>query len=270
MANPATSGQAFRLTIEYDGSKYSGWAEQNNAKAILNEIRSAAEDVLRQGVELMGAGRTDAGVHARGQVAHLRFGGRRVYAAADLMRELNQKLPADIVILSAEPATMQFHARHDAIARKYTYQISTRKSAFAKKYVWWIKEPLDVMAMREAAALLEGRHDFRAFQAKDAARPNESSIVVVASALMEETEGGLLLFHIEASHFIWRMVRRLTGALVKVGLGEISVADFASLLENRGGPQLDVAAWTAPASGLFLEWVRYPEPAVTGLKRPAR
>jgi tRNA pseudouridine38-40 synthase len=270
VATKTEAGQAFRLTIEYDGSKYSGWAEQNNAKAILNEIRGAAEEVLRQPVELMGAGRTDAGVHARGQVAHLRFGGRRVYAGAELLRELNHKLPADIVILAAEPTTMQFHARHDAIARKYTYQISLRKSAFAKKYVWWIKEPLDKMAMREAAALLAGRHDFRAFQAKDTARPNESSIVVVHEATLEETEGGLLLFHIEASHFVWRMVRRLTGALVKVGLGEIQVTDFAALLENRQAAHLDVAAWTAPASGLFLEWVRYPQAPVTGLKRSPR
>ncbi|MGC4055629.1 MAG: hypothetical protein QM757_42945 [Paludibaculum sp.] len=111
--------------------------------------------------------------------------------------------------------------------------------------------------MKAAAAAIPGRHDFERFRAKDPSKPGESTIVVVESASIEEQDD-LILFHIEASHFLWRMVRRLAGTLVKVGKGEVTVAQFQDLIEARG-PQLDVAAWTAPASGLFLEKIRYPQ-----------
>ena len=249
--------KTWKLTLEYDGTRYSGWAEQTNAaRTVMGELRKAAEEFFAGPVELMGAGRTDAGVHAAAQVAHLRAEPRRAVAPALLLRALNEALPADIAVLEVEDATPKFHARHDAIARSYVYQISRRKSAFSKKFVWWVKEPLDAARMSAAAALIVGRHDFVRFAAKDPSRPNESTLVVVAGALVEEQDD-LILFHIEASHFIWRMVRRLAGALVKVGLGELSVADFAELLAGRG-KQFDVAAWTAPASGLFLEKVTYP------------
>ena len=250
--------KTWKLTLEYDGTRYSGWAEQTNApRTVMGELRKAAEDFFSGPVELMGAGRTDAGVHAAAQVAHLRATPRRPVAPALLVRALNEALPADIAVLEAEEAPARFHARHDAIGRSYVYQISRRKSAFSKKFVWWVKEPLDLEAMQQAAALIPGRHDFVRFGAKDPARPKEPTVVVVSSASVE-LQDDLVLFHIEASHFIWRMVRRLAGVLVKVGLGELSVADFAELIEARGH-KLDVAAWTAPASGLFLEKVSYPQ-----------
>jgi tRNA pseudouridine38-40 synthase len=136
------------------------------------------------------------------------------------------------------------------------YQISTRRTAFFKKYVWWVKEPLDSAAMARAARLLIGRHNFRAFRAEDPSRPDESPIVVVEDALIE-MEGDLIVFRITASHFVWRMVRRIVGVLVRLGRGEITEGDFAGLLEGQTNPALDVAAWTAPASGLFLERVIY-------------
>jgi tRNA pseudouridine38-40 synthase len=151
-----------------------------------------------------------------------------------------------------------FHARHDAVSRSYIYQISTRKQAFTKKTVWWVKQPLDVNAMSRAAALLAGRHDFICFRAADASRPDESTVVVVESAMIE-AEDGIIQFRIEASHFLWRMVRRIVGCLVKVGMGELQEKDFQRLIEGHPNPTLDVAAWTAPASGLFLEAVRYKE-----------
>jgi tRNA pseudouridine38-40 synthase len=245
-----------KLTIEYDGSKYSGWAEQQNARSVMGVLREALSYSLRGELELMGAGRTDAGVHARGQVAHVKFRAKVVPPLERMLREWNQKLPADVVVLSVERAAAQFHARHDAVARRYVYQISRRKTAFDKKYVWWIKEPLDVAAMREAAALIVGRHDFRCFQAVEAGRKKEGSVVVVERAEVRE-EGDRVLFEIEASHFVWRMVRRLTGALVKVGLGELALGEFAGLLEGKEAEGFDVAANTAPAAGLFLAGVRY-------------
>jgi tRNA pseudouridine38-40 synthase len=243
------------LFLEYDGTRYGGWQEQKNARTVMGELREAAEGFFGRRVEIGGAGRTDAGVHATGQVAHLRAEPRGRPAVEQILRALNEALPADIAVKEVREAPARFHARHDAIARRYLYRITRRKTAFDKKFVWWVKEPLDVIAMTQAAALLEGRHDFARFRAQDPAKPDEPSVVVVAEAKVEQ-DGHFLLLHFEASHFLWRMVRRLTGALVKVGKGELTVADFKALVDG-GRPDLDVAAWTAPAAGLFLEAVRY-------------
>lgn len=248
--------RCFRLDIEYDGSKYSGWAEQRNARTVMGDLRTAIESVLQTRIELAGAGRTDAGVHARGQVAHCKFFSRGAARPHDLLSPINQKLPAEIAIRSISAAPLAFHARHDAIEREYVYQIARRKLAFEKKYVWWVKEQLDVPLMQTVAARFVGRHDFRCFQAQDPARPEESSIVVVHRSEVTETADHIL-FRIAASHFLWRMVRRLTGVLVRLGSHEITPADVDSLLSAKKNPQLDVAAWTAPAAGLFFENVRY-------------
>jgi tRNA pseudouridine38-40 synthase len=246
----------YKLVLEYDGSRYSGWQEQKNAKTVMGELRKAAESVFHGDVELHGAGRTDAGVHALGQVAHLKVARQVKESPALLLRRLNDLLPADIVVLQLELAPRNFHARHDAVSRSYIYQVSTRKQAFTKKTVWWIKEPLDVKAMQRAAAMLVGRHDFICFRAEDAARPDESTIVVVESADIEVGDD-IIQFRIQASHFLWRMVRRLVGCLVKVGKGELKEETFRRLVDGHPSPDVDVAAWTAPGSGLFLESVRY-------------
>ena len=248
----------FKLLLEYDGSRYSGWQEQKNARTVMGELRKAAVSVFHGNVELHGAGRTDAGVHALGQVAHLKVVQQVKDAPALLMRRMNDLLPADIVILNLEPAHRNFHARHDAVSRAYIYQISTRKQAFTKKSVWWIKEPLNVKAMSRAAAMLVGRHNFICFRAEDAARPDESTVVVVESAQIE-AEDDIIQFRIEASHFLWRMVRRIVGCLVKVGKGELTVDALGRLIDGHPNPKADVAAWTAPAAGLFLESIRYKE-----------
>jgi tRNA pseudouridine38-40 synthase len=251
----------WKLTIEYDGSRYSGWQEQSNARTVMGELRAAAEQALGCGVELHGAGRTDAGVHAAAQVAHLRADRR---ASTDrLLRQMNEKLPTDIAVLAVEEAPDSFHARHDATSRSYVYQISRRKMAFSKRYVWWIREPLDVEAMQRAAAFLPGRHDFICFRAADEKRPDESTIVHVEEAGIED-DGELIVFRIQASHFLWRMVRRLAGALVKVGLGELSVEAFAELVDAKPAERYPIAEWTAPSAGLFLEKISYaPKPART-------
>lgn len=247
----------WKLIVEYDGSRYSGWAEQTNARTVMGELRKASEIFLGARAEIVGSGRTDAGVHAAAQVAHIKADVKRRIAPEQFMRIINDELPYDIAVLSLEEAPPDFHARHDAIARRYVYQVSTRKDAFSKKFVWWVKESLDVDAMSSAAALAAGRHNFVRFRAKDDARPNESTIVEVHSSEIVRQDA-LILYRIEGSHFLWRMVRRLTGCIVKVGLGELTVEQFEQLLANRG-PAHDVAAWTAPASGLFLEAVTYPD-----------
>jgi len=253
--------KSWRLILEYDGTKYSGWQEQRNARTVQGQLRKAAQGFFGCEVEIQGAGRTDAGVHARAQVAHLRVTAdrtskQRFPAVEEIFRALNQRLPSDVCLLDISEVDNRFHARHDALARTYIYQISKRRTAFFKKYVWWVKEPLDVPAMARAAEMLSGRHDFVAFRAHDPARPDESTIVVVEDAGIE-ADGDLIIFHITASHFLWRMVRRIVGMLAKVGTGEITPEDFRLLLEGKPNPKIDVAAWTAPAAGLFLERVEY-------------
>ena len=249
--------KTWKLTLEYDGTKYSGWQEQKNARTVAGQLRKAAEDFLGVEVELHGAGRTDAGVHARAQVAHMRARVKRRFPPADdVLRGVNERLPSDVCLIDVDEVENDFHARNDAAARTYVYQISKRRSAFFKKYVWWVREPLDVAAMTRAARMLVGRHNFVCFRAPDPSRPDESTIVVVEDAGID-VEGDLILFHITASHFLWRMVRRVVGVLVRLGKGEIAIEDFIRLLEGNADGRLDVAAWTAPASGLFLERVEY-------------
>jgi tRNA pseudouridine38-40 synthase len=246
----------FKIILEYDGTRYSGWQEQKNARTIMGEIRKAAEQVFKSSFEMQGAGRTDAGVHALGQVMHIKVTSAVRFAPEAIRSGLNDLLPADIAILNVERVPSNFHARHDAASRVYLYQISRRKQAFIKRYVWWIKEELDIGQMSEAASALVGRHDFICFRASDPSRPHESTIVEIEAAAIEAEED-IIQFRIAGSHFLWRMVRRIVGALVKVGAKEITLADFRHLLDGRSEAKFDVAAWTAPASGLFLEEIRY-------------
>jgi tRNA pseudouridine38-40 synthase len=250
--------RTWRLTLEYDGTQYSGWQEQTNAKTVAGEVRQAAEEFLQTDVELHGSGRTDAGVHALAQIAHLRADIKNAPRPEEFRRALNAALPGSIAVLNVEAAGNRFHARHHAVRRSYIYQISTRKRAFEKKYVWWVKEPLDLDAMQAAASMLAGRHDFVCFRAPDPSKPEESTVVVVDGASIH-AEGDMILFRIDASHFLWRMVRRVVGALVKIGKGEMTVAQFEQLLQGKCDPKLDIASWTAPAAGLFLEQVTYNE-----------
>lgn len=248
--------KTWKITLEYDGSKYSGWQDQINARTVMGELRKAAMDLFHVPVELQGAGRTDAGVHALAQVAHLRVEVKHKLHVEQILRGLNDRLPAEIAITEVEEAPSRFHARHNAESRSYVYQISRRKNAFAKKHVWWVKDPLDVKLMKEAAAMLAGRHDFVCFRAVDPSKPGESTVVVVESAEIEEHDD-LILFRIEASHFLWRMVRRIVGILVKLGQKEITMEQFRTLLDGKCGQGMKVSEWTAPAAGLFLERVRY-------------
>ena len=252
----------FKLTIEYAGTRYSGWQIQKNARTIQGEIDRAARTVTaRKDFELYGAGRTDAGVHALAQVAHLDVS--TSLPAETLRRRLNDELPADIHILDAVQVPHRFHARHDAVARRYLYQIAVRRTAFAKAFVWWVREPLNASMMRTAAAAFVGMRDFKAFAAvADRDEPDEpapSTLVLVDRVEIVE-EGALLVVSVEGSHFLWKMVRRMVGFLVEIGRGAAAPAD--------------PARFTAPPSGLFLEHVYYkgdqrggPIRAVTPLQR---
>lgn len=257
----------YRLSLEYEGTRYRGWQEQKNARSVTGELRRALEEAGAAVREIGGSGRTDAGVHALAQIAHLRLA--RAVDPEPLRREVNDRLPPDIHLLTLERAPDKFHARHDAVSRSYLYQVSRRRSALAKRFVWWVKRPLDTRLMAEAAALLPGRHDFRNFCEKP---EEQSSTVVVVEQAELVTLGSLVLFRLTASHFLWKMVRRVVGTLVQVGGGEIGVEGFRALLSGRApgrGVQGLPAEWTAPPSGLFLERVRYAGEAPLGPVSPA-
>jgi tRNA pseudouridine38-40 synthase len=240
----------YRLTIEYEGTRYSGWqAQGNTARTIQGLIQGAAAEVVGE-ASIGGAGRTDAGVHAVAQVAHLRT--RRAIKPFELRKGLNDLLPHDINVLRVDEASPKFHARHDATGRVYLYQISTRRSAFAKPFVWWIRDPLAVAKMKEAAALFEGKHDFAAFADKRAA--SESTLVLVDSAEIGQA-GDLILLRFAASHFLWRMVRKLVAALAEVGRGTLDANAVEGFLRGKRGRFEP----SAPSSGLFLESVLYGE-----------
>jgi tRNA pseudouridine38-40 synthase len=254
----------FKLSLEYAGTRYRGWQVQKNARSIQGELIRAAEEATGHRVaELYGSGRTDAGVHALLQVAHLDVD--TTLQPERLRQAMNDALPADINVLSVERASHRFHARHGAIGRSYLYLISRRRTAFAKSLVWWIRDPLDVDRMREAALLLVGHHDFRSFSSAD---PEEVSTKVLVEGVDLREVGALVLFRIRGSHFIWKMVRRIVGVLAEVGRGTMLPGDVLRLLQQDSDLP---ASLTAPPSGLFLERVLYEgDPTEFPLEAPFR
>ncbi len=240
----------FKLTIEYEGTRFSGWQIQKNSRTVQGEISEAIRTVFNTtAFEFFGSGRTDAGVHALRQVAHLDV---KTMLAPEIIRmKLNDELPADINILEVEKAQALFHARHDALARSYLYQISRRRTAFGKRFVWWIKDPLDDAKMRQAAELFIGLKDFRSFTADD---PEAKSTKVHINSIDVQPAGDLILIRIVGSHFIWKMVRQIVGVLAEVGRDKISLNDVKNFIHTESN---EPARLTAPPSGLFLERVYY-------------
>jgi tRNA pseudouridine38-40 synthase len=244
----------FKLTLEYAGTRYSGWQKQKNARTVQGELERAVVEVTgRREFECQGSGRTDAGVHALMQVAHLDV--HTTLAPEMLRRGLNDELPADINVLSIDRAPHRFHARHTAIARSYLYQVTRRRTAFAKPFVWWVKEPLDVDRMRAAAARFAGMHDFRSFSDDD---PEDKSTAVLIDEVTIGEDGDLVLIRVGGSHFLWKMVRRMVGVLVEIGRGALDANAVSVFLRE---PSALPAKLTAPSSGLFLERVLYQDDA---------
>jgi tRNA pseudouridine38-40 synthase len=251
----------FRLTIEYDGTKYSGWQMQKGSKSVQGEILDACRNLFgEEKVDIYGAGRTDSGVHATGQAAHL-----------DVLTDLpplkirygiNDRLPQDISVISAVEAEPGFHARHDAVARSYIYQICRRRTALGKKYVWWIKDELDAEMMNEAAAMFEGRKDFRSFT--DPNLETGSTRTEIMHSRVYDC-GNILLYHVIGSHFLWKQVRRMTGVIVEAGRKKLNKKDIAGFLKSYS----DVPArLTAPPSGLFLQKVYYRDDRIVFTAKP--
>jgi tRNA pseudouridine38-40 synthase len=239
----------YRLTVEYDGTKYAGWQVQPEART----VQGVLTDVLRRetgqsDLVVRGAGRTDSGVHALGQVASMEC--KAPLAVERLLAALERALPADLAVRELRQVDGRFHARHDAVLRSYRYQIARRRSAFGKRCTWWVREPIDARAMTAAAAHFVGRHDFAALSRRD---PAQTSTLVVVEECRVVDLGELVLVRIVASHFLWGQVRRMVGALVAVGRGEASPDEVPGWLTGRITPPDEAA----PASGLFLEKVMF-------------
>jgi tRNA pseudouridine38-40 synthase len=218
---------------------------------VQGELTAALRSVFTPDpIELYGSGRTDAGVHALAQVAHVDL---TTMLAPEIIRmKVNEILPPDINIVEIEKTGPRFHARHDAEARSYLYQVSRRRTAFGKRYVWWVKEKLDLRAMREAATQFCGMKDFRSFTDDD---PEEKSTTVLIEDVRLGEAGDLILLRVTGSHFLWKLVRRLVGVAVESGRGGLSPGEISRLFTGDSNAP---ARLTAPPSGLFLEKVYFP------------
>ena len=245
----------YKMTLEYDGTRYSGWQKQNNSKSIQESIIIAAKKVFEQTkgkgkfIDLQGSGRTDAGVHAYEQVAHLDC--ETTLAPQILKMKINDELSSDINIIRIEKAGKNFHARHSAKSRQYVYRISKQRTAFEKKYVWWIKDELNTNKMKLSSDIFKGFKDFKSFSDKNAVL--ESTKVLLDEITVEEN-GSIILIRIKGSHFLWKMVRRIVGILVEVGRGNMNEKDIIKFFEKYSN---EPSKYTAPPSGLFLEKVYY-------------
>lgn len=242
-----------KLTIQYDGTRYDGWQRQGNTN---NTLQGRLEGVLSRmvgrPVEIQGAGRTDAGVHARGQVAsvHLPEG----YTPREIQDYLNHYLPEDVAVVAVEQVGERFHARLSATGKEYRYHIrmGTVPDVFTRKYAYRVEEPLDIPAMERAAQLLTGKHDFRSFCGNR--RFKKSTVREVFHIGVEVCGSDLTLIY-RGDGFLYNMVRILTGTLLEVGLGQRTPESMVDILAAR---ERTAAGKTAPAQGLVLQEVYYP------------
>jgi tRNA pseudouridine38-40 synthase len=249
------------MLLAYDGTPFQGWQIQNHAETVQGRLQEALRVAARCEATVYGSGRTDAGVHALGQVANA-----WVPEHTDLYRlraSLNALAGPEIAVLALGWAPPEFHARHSAVGKCYRYRIHNRASppVLARRQCWWVRRALDVAAMRSAAEALLGTHDFSSFRAKECAAASPvrdlRAIRIVESA---EPEGALHIEY-EASGFLQHMARILTGTLVAAGHGELTPADVSTILAAR---RREAAPMTAPGLGLHLvrvdyDWARFPE-----------
>ncbi|HZC45084.1 MAG TPA: tRNA pseudouridine(38-40) synthase TruA [Candidatus Acidoferrum sp.] len=242
-----------KLTLEYDGSNYSGWQLQPRHDSIQGRIEGALERIFATPVRVFGSGRTDAGVHARGQVASISL--PRPFDPARLQSALNAMLPADIVVLDISIAPDAFDPRRAARSRVYEYRVLNRNvaSAFEYRYSWLVRERLDLDAMNRAARIFLGEHDFAAFRSLGT---DVTTTVrrVVSSEWLHDAHGNVFLYRVEATSFLRHMVRAMVAAMIDVGRGKLTADKIATILD---GLNRQAVPANAPPGGLYLVEVRY-------------
>jgi len=246
----------FKLIIEYEGTAYHGWQRQKDIPTVQRAIEAALETMTGRLVKVVGSGRTDAGVHARNQVANFCVDTR--LTANNFEKGLNSLLPPDIVVKDCQGVDESFHARYDARSKVYDYRILNRPipAALFRQYAWHVRKSLDVNAMRAAMVCLKGEHDFSAFEASGSPRSHAVRKVMEVNLTAKNAEG-YLVFTVEADGFLRCMVRNMVGTLVDVGLGKVSPDEFQHILTSKDRKQAGV---TAPPHGLFLGEVKYASP----------
>ena len=254
--------RTIKLTLSYDGTEYVGWQRQARGRSIQGELERALAEIEGRAVDVAGAGRTDAGAHALGQVASVRLA--HGIGTAALVRALNAKLPADVRLLAAETVAAGFHARYAARGKTYRYNLISGPAAspFTPRYAWRVRGPLDLDAMREAAARLPGRRDFATFQA--AGSDVASTVRTLRSVAVGSTDAAwpapgavpapALTIEVAGDGFLRHMVRIIVGTLVEVGAGRVEAAEVAEIAASR---RRERAGPTAPPQGLFLIAVDY-------------
>ena len=267
---------SFKITIAYDGSRFVGWQRQAAGTSVQGLLEEVLRDLDEHDVAVAGAGRTDAGVHALGQVASFTL--RRAITAVGVVRALNACLPDDIRIVSAEEVAPSFHARFGARAKTYRYRIwnAGLLTPFERAYAWHVRAPLAIEAMQAAARALEGRHNFASFQAAERARRSSERVVFSSRVFVNDDglsavpgpptsvgrvapaggQGCLLTYEISGDGFLRHMVRAIAGSLVDIGRGRHSPEWLSRVVASRDRRQ---AGPTAPAHGLFLVRVDYGE-----------
>lgn len=254
--------RTIKLLLEYDGTSYQGWQSQRSGSAIQDIISWTIGSITGERIRLIAASRTDAGVHALGQVAAFITGSD--LSSEVLKRALNANLPPDIRVLSADEARPTFHPRYDATKKRYFYliRLSSGGSAFFSRYTWHVRTALDTDAMHKAVEYLSGEHDFSAFRgAGCSAKTTVRTISTIQVSALDSLDfmtisihGSYIKITIEANAFLRHMVRNIVGTLVEVGRGRISAGDIPDILASRDRTK---AGPTSPASGLFLERVFY-------------
>lgn len=242
----------YRLLLQYDGTKLNGWQKQGNTdNTIQGKLEAILQRMYGEDVEVHGSGRTDAGVHALGQVAN--FHAPEQFSVSEIQTTLNAYLSKDIRVLLVEEAEERFHARLTAREKTYEYRIDNGRVAnvFSRKYTMREEEPLDLEAMRRAAEYLPGTHDFKSFCANK--KIKKSTVRTITSVVIEEKEG-IVFLRYTGNGFLYNMVRILTGTLIEIGRGKRAPEEMETILKalDRGA-----AGFTAPAQGLFLVSVKY-------------
>jgi tRNA pseudouridine38-40 synthase len=240
-----------KLTISYDGTNYKGWQIQKNGRTIQEEVERAIIRVFGKKHRIHGASRTDAGVHAKAQVAH--FKTPLTIPVKKIPVALNMALPEDVAVIHAEEVSPDFHSRFDPRSKHYRYCIlnSRNRDPFSERYSWRVPYKLDIPLMKKEAAVLAGRHDFRSFQARD---KRERTSVRKIFYISIRGKKDFLTVDIEADGFLYNMVRNIVGTLVDIGRGYLAPGSMRKILKNR---DRTTAGPTAPARGLFLVDVKY-------------
>jgi tRNA pseudouridine38-40 synthase len=238
-----------RLDIEYDGTNFVGWQYQKNGRSVQEEIEKAIRQIFQIELRVHGGGRTDAGVHARGQVANI-FLDENI--KIDLLaKQLTAVMPHDVIVKKAAIVSGEFHARHSAKARRYRYRISQTSTAIERRFCWQVFSKLNVDSMRECANALLGDHDFQSF-CKAIAEVDHYRCSVHSAGWIETNQ--ILEFEITANRFLHGMVRALVGTMVNIGRGHTLLQDFKLILDSKDRAK---AGMSAPAQGLFLEEIVY-------------